>query len=150
MIHELGKVYQFDEETCGMSDQQRLDYHRQHSKPVMLSLNAWLKRQLADKHVEPNSALGKAIRYMLKHWKKLRRFLTTPGAPLDNNIVEAALKIPIRIRKSAMFYKTSHGAKIANIILSLVVTAKLCDVNPLDYLIALQANKSSVFQSPSD
>jgi len=76
-----------------------------------------LKQQLQEKHVEPNSHLGRAIKYMLKHWKKLRRFLTTPGAPLDNNVVEAALKIPIRIRKSAMFYKTLHGATIGNILI---------------------------------
>ncbi len=89
------------------------------------------------------------MKYMLKHWKKLRRFLTTPGAPLDNNIVEAILKIPIRIRKAAMFYKTQHGANIGSILLSLIVTAQLCGENPLDYLVALQENKSSVFKDPS-
>ena len=89
---------------------ERWRYHRQHSKPVMLELNRWLKAQLAEKQVEPNSSLGKAMRYLLKHWKALRRFLVVPGAPIDNNIVERALKIPIRVRKTAMFYKTQHGA----------------------------------------
>lgn len=115
----------------------------------MLKLHTWLKAQLSEKHVEPNSHLGQAMKYMLRHWKKLRRFLTTPGAPLDNNIVEAALKIPIRVRKTAMFYKTLHGAEISNILTSLIVTAKLCDENPIDYLIALQENKSAVFKDPA-
>jgi transposase len=67
---------------------------------------------------------------------------------LSNNIVEAALKIPIRIRKNAMFYKTEHGASIANILLSLIETARRADVNPVDYLVALQENKSDVFKNP--
>jgi hypothetical protein len=45
-----------------------------------------------EKLVEPNSALGGAIRYMLNHWEKLTLFLREPGAPLDNNLCERALK----------------------------------------------------------
>lgn len=150
VLQELGKVYRFEEQTKGMTDEERLAYHRKHSKPVMLMLYWWLKRQLREKHVEPNSHLGRAIKYMLKNWKKLRRFLTTPGAPIDNNIVEAALKIPIRIRKNAMFYKTLHGASIASILTSLIYTAKLAGENPIDYLVALQENKSLVFKAPED
>ena len=149
VMHELGKVYRIEEETKGMSAQERLAHHRKHSKSIMLKLHAWLKAQLSEKHVEPNSHLGQAIKYMLRHWKKLRRFLTTPGAPLDNNIVEATLKIPIRIRKSAMFYKTLHGAEIGNVLMSLIVTAKLSNENPIEYLIALQENKSAVFKDPA-
>ena len=112
----------------------------------MLELNRWLKAQLAEKNVEPNSSLGKAMKYLLSHWKKLRRFLVVPGAPIDNNLVERALKIPIRVRKAAMFYKTKHGARISNILTSLIVTAAMADENPFQYLVALQANKSLVFK----
>jgi len=41
---------------------------------------------------EPNSGLGKAISYLLNHWPKLTLFLRQPGAPIDNNIAERALK----------------------------------------------------------
>lgn len=150
VIQELGRVYELDEQTKGMSKLERLAFHRKHSKPIMLKLYAYLKKQLADKLVEPNSRLGKAIKYMLKHWKRLRRFLTTPGAPIDNNIVERALKIPIRNRKNAMFYKTEHGATIGNILISLIYTAKLAKINPIEYLIALQENKSAVHKNPED
>jgi Transposase IS66 family len=34
----------------------------------------------------------KAIQYMLRHWKALTLFLRSPGAPLDNNLCERALK----------------------------------------------------------
>ncbi|HFE8542593.1 IS66 family transposase [Legionella pneumophila] len=33
-------------------------------------------------HVKPNESLGKAIKYMLKHWEKLTRFLQIPGTPI--------------------------------------------------------------------
>ena len=150
VIQELSKVYRFDEQTKGMSDQNRLSYHREHSKPIMLRLNAWLKQQLQEKQVEPNSALGKAIRLYVEELEKdYGVFLTTPGMPIDNNLVEAALKIPIRIRKNASFYKTPHGATIASILTSLIYTAKLSSINPVDYLVALQENKSAVFADPS-
>ena len=56
--------------------------------------------------VEPNSALGGSITYMLRHWQALTLFLRVAGAPLDNNICERALKMAIRHRKNSLFYKT--------------------------------------------
>jgi hypothetical protein len=148
VMKALSAVFTFDEQTQEMTALARWRYHRQHSKPVMLELNRWLKAQLAEKQVEPNSSLGKAMRYLLKHWKALRRFLVVPGAPIDNNIVERALKIPIRIRKAAMFYKTRHGAAISNILTTLIQTTALANENPYDYLVALQDYKSLVFKDP--
>lgn len=149
IIHELGKVFEFEEKTRGMLEQERFQFHRRHSKPVMLKLHGWLKNQLAEKKVEPNSPLGIAMRYLLKHWKKLRRFLVRPGCPIDNNTVERALKIPIRVRKAAMFYKTLHGASIGSILTSLIQTAILSNENPVEYLVALQENKTRVFKEPA-
>ena len=51
---------------------------------------SWLEEQLSEKKTEPNSGLGKAITYLLRHWKGLTAFLREAGAPLDNNIVTAA------------------------------------------------------------
>ena len=52
----------------------------------MDELKAWLTEQIDQHKVEPNSSLGEAISYMLKHWDKLMLFLREPGAPLDNNV----------------------------------------------------------------
>jgi len=148
VMRSLAAVLEVEEKTSGMSATERWCYHRQHSKPVMLELHQWLKAQLSEKQVEPNSSLGKAMRYLLKHWKALRRFLIVPGAPIDNNIVERALKIPIRVRKAAMFYKNQHGAAISSILTSLIQTAALAGENPFEYLVALQEYKSQVFKEP--
>jgi hypothetical protein len=61
-------------------------------EPVMEQLHVWLESQFAEKKTEPNSGLGKAITYLLRHWKGLTAFLRHAGAPLDNNICEQALK----------------------------------------------------------
>ena len=66
--------------------------HQAESSHVMEELHVWLVRQFDDRLVEPNSALGGAISYLLRHWEKLTLFLRVAGAPLDNNICEQALK----------------------------------------------------------
>ncbi len=81
----------------------------------MGELRAWLHRQLDERLVEPNSSLGTAISYMLKHWEQLTLFLRVPGAPLDNNICERALKRAILHRKNALFFKTSRGAHVGDL-----------------------------------
>jgi hypothetical protein len=75
-----------------MTPEKRLRHHRIKSQQRMNQLHGWMKRQLDQKLVEPNSALGAAIQYMLKRWDQLTLFLRKPGAPLDNNICERALK----------------------------------------------------------
>jgi hypothetical protein len=68
----------------------------------MQELHAWLTRQLDGKLTEPNSALGGAIRYMLRHCEEPTLFPRQAGAPLDNNLCERALKKAIVHRKNAL------------------------------------------------
>ncbi len=148
IIKQLSIVYDHDEKTKGMTDADRLTYHQEHSAPVMEALDITMAKLLDDHLVEPNSELGKAIIYMQKRWSKLTRFLTVAGAPLDNNIVERALKIAIRNRKAAMFYKTCYSASIGGMLISLIYTCSLAKENAMDYLTALQKNKGLVAKSP--
>jgi trans-aconitate methyltransferase len=94
VLETLGEVYGYDAvaQERDLSAEERLHFHQEHSRPVMDKLHAWLTAQFAEKKVEPNSGLGQAISYLLKHWQKLTLFLEIPGVPLDNNIVEQALK----------------------------------------------------------
>jgi transposase len=73
-------------------------------------LHRWLEAQLAEKKAEPNSGLGQAITYLLRHWRGLTAFLREADAPLDNNLCERALKRAVLHRKNALFYKTMNGA----------------------------------------
>ena len=76
-----------------MSPAARLQFHQTKSGPLMTGLETWMKVQLADHKIEPNSRLGDAIHYMLKHWSELTLFLREPGSPLDNNLCYAATGI---------------------------------------------------------
>lgn len=144
----LSQVYENDEKTKGMDDKQRLTYHRKHSKETMEILKRYMQALFDEKQVEPNSELGKAIKYMQRHWKKLTRFLSVAGAPICNNVVERALKIAIRNRKAAMFYRTRYSAHIGGMLTSLIYTCVLANENPHHYLTALQKYASDVRQAP--
>lgn len=146
----LSRVFKYDQETRNMSPNERLSYHKEYSKPLMKELEQYMSALLSGGRIEPNSELGKAIKYMRRHWLKLTRFLTIAGAPIDNNVVERALKIAIRNRKAAMFYRTVYSAGIGGMITSLIYTCDLAKQNPHHYLIALQKHQSKVLAKPED
>ena len=152
VIEILAKVYKNDAITREreMSAQERLRYHQAHSAELMEGLEQWMTQQIADKKIEPNSSLGGAISYMLNRWDKLTLFLRQPGAPLDNNICERALKKTILHRKNALFYKTENGAEVGDIFMSLIYTAELSGVNPFDYLTALLKHPEELRRKPEE
>jgi transposase len=151
VLESLRDVYRYDAdaEAQGLSPEARLRYHQKHSQPVMDALEAWFKAQFAEKKVEPNSGLGKAISYCLKRWDRLTLFLQQAGAPLDSNIVERALKKCILHRKNSLFYKTENGAELGDLFMSLIHTCELNGVNPFDYLIELQKHAEELAKHPA-
>jgi transposase len=151
VIEDLSEIYRVDAlaKEKELSDDQRLSLHQEQSGPVMDELHRWIKERIDQKKVEPNSGLGKAMTYMLKHWEPLTRFLTIPGAPLDNNVCERALKTAILHRKNSFSYKTIRGARTGDIFMSLIHTCQLNGVNPFDYLMALQNNAEAVRKDPA-
>ena len=116
----------------------------------MKKLKEWFNQQFEDRLTEPNSGLGEAISYMLNHWEKLTLFLREPGAPLDNNVCERALKKAILHRKNALFYKTENGAHVGDLFMSLIYTCQLGGVDPFDYLSALQRNAADLAAQPEN
>lgn len=150
LLEALAVVYRNDAlaRERGLSPEARLRFHQEASQPTMLDLHAWLNQQRDDHLVEPNSALGGAIGYMLRHWEKLTLFLRQAGAPLDNNICERALKKAILHRKNSLFYKTPNGARVGDVFMSLIYTCQLNKVNPFDYLTELQQHADQVAAHP--
>jgi len=151
VLESLGKVYGYDAQAAeqGLSPEERLRFHQEHSGPIMDELHAWLRAQFEEKKVEPNSGLGSAITFSLKHWNRLTLFLHQAGAPLDNNICERALKKAICHRKNSLFYKTENGAEVGDLFMSLIHTCDLNDANPFDYLIELQKHAVELAKNPA-
>jgi hypothetical protein len=152
VLETVREVYRNDAITQrdSMPPQQRLRFHQEQSGPIMQELEEWLQAQFDERKVEPNSALGDAIEYMQNHWDELTLFLREPGAPIDNNICERALKKAILHRKNSLFYKTENGARVGDAFMSLIHTAELCGSNPFDYLVAVQRHHQLVADNPGE
>jgi hypothetical protein len=152
VLESLGAVYGFDAEAKdrGLMAEERLEFHQTHSAPVMEDLRRWMENQFAEHKTEPNSGLGKAISYLLRHWTKLTLFLRQQGAPLDNNVVERALKKAILHRKNALFYKTMNGARVGDLFMSLIHTCELNKVNPFEYLTELLRHRADLTVHPAE
>jgi transposase len=151
VLEQLGRVYGYEAEARerGLPAAERLSFHQQHSAPVMDELKGWLEAQLAQKKTEPNSSLGQAITYLLRHWRGLTAFLRESNAPLDNNLCERALKRAVLHRKNALFYRTLHGAAVGDLFMSLIHTCELSQVNSFDYLTELQRHARELATEPA-
>ncbi len=151
VLTQLAMVYAVDQQAQDeqLSPLDRLALHQAQSGPVMQALKDWIERQFNERRQEPNSALGSAMTYLLKHWEPLTLFLRQPGAPLDNNLCERILKKAILLRKNSLFYRTEHGAQIGDLYLSLIHTCELNGVNPFDYLTTLQRHATHVAADPA-
>ena len=71
-----------------------------------------------------------------------------PGAPLDNNVCERALKKAILHRKNAYFFKTQNGARVGDLFMSLIHTCELNGANPFHYLTELQKHAREMAAAP--
>ncbi|MDQ3255351.1 MAG: IS66 family transposase [Acidobacteriota bacterium] len=149
VLDAIGAVYGFDAQTRAMNDEQRLLFHQQQSGPVVAALRVWLDERIRERMVEPNSSLGSAFAYLLKHWEGLTKFLTVAGAPLDNNLCERALKLAVLNRKNALFYKTQRGASTGDCLMSIIKTCAVNHVNVWEYLLALVRNERLVGRDPT-
>jgi transposase len=152
VLESLSVVYRNDAvaQKRKRSPEERLFFHQAESGPVMEELHAWLVRQFDERRVEPNSGLGKAISYLLRHWDKLTLFLRQAGAPLDNNLCDRILKKAILHRKNALFYKTCCGAHVGDVFMSLIHTCELNAVNPFDYLTELERQVGELSANPQN
>jgi transposase len=152
VLDKLALVYEHDAEAKNgsMTAEERLAYHQTHSEPIMNDLRAWMKRQMNQRLVEPNSGLGGALAYLDDHWERLTRFLRVAGAPLDSNIVERVLKKAIRHRRNSLFYRSIRGAEVGDCFMSLIHTAEAHGVNAFDYLTSLLKYAHLVADAPAD
>ena len=148
LLHLYGQIFVNDRKTKGMTDQQRLEYHQQHSRPVMDKLRLFFNLLFEECIVENNSSLGQAISYVLKRWQGFSEFLCIPGVPLDNNETERLLKLAIRYRKNSGFFKTTKSARLGAMIMSILATTAACGANPMDYITQLQIHESEVRECP--
>jgi transposase len=150
ILTHLREVYKVDAQAKKqkLSPAQRLALHQEKSQPHMDAIYHWMQTQQSKKRVEPNSNLGKAIQYGMNHWAKLTAFLKLEGMPISNSAVERLLKKAIVHRKNSLSYKTTKGAFVGDVLMSMIQTAEEAQANVFRYLTELKKNEKNVKEQP--
>jgi len=134
MIARIAQLYAIEKDIRGKDPDTRKAVRQTLSKPIVDALRPWLEARLQD--LSSASDLARHIRYGLKRWDGLTRFLSDGRLEMDTNGVENAIRpIPLT-RKNALFAGSDDGAETWARIASLVGTCRLNGVNPEAYIAA--------------
>lgn len=128
----IGEIYAIEREIRGQSPEARAAIRQARSAKLVAAMQGWLREQLD--RVSRDSALAKAIRYGLRHWAGLERFLTDGRLELDNNIVEREIRPVAVTRKAALFAGSEGGGESWAIATTLIRTVILNGLDPQAWL----------------
>ena len=133
----IGKLYEVEEHirVNKLGRNHKLDYRLEHAKPAVAQFFEWVDQQFESQGLLPSNPLTKALAYARERRFGLEVYLTDPDVPIDTNALERALRAIPMGRKVWLFSWTELGAKHVGIIQSLIVTCRLHQVNPYDYLV---------------
>jgi transposase len=131
-VERIDALFAIEREINGASPQQRLLARNEHSRPLVVELETWLRQQRAKLSAKNETA--KAIQYSLKLWGALTRFLDDGRLCMSNNAAERALRGIAVGRHNWTFAGSDNGGRRAAAIYTLIETAKLNDVDPQAWL----------------
>ncbi len=133
----IGGLYAVEERirTQKLSAARKLDYRLMHAKPIVEQFFAWIDQQFEAQGLLPSNPMTKALAYARERRFGLEVYLTDPDVPIDTNSLERALRAIPMGRKNWMFCWTELGAKHVGIMQSLIVTCRLHQIDPYDYLV---------------
>ena len=118
-----------------LSAAKKLNYRLMHAKPIVEQFFAWVNQQFEAQGLLPSNPLTKALGYARERRCGLEVYLTDPDVPIDTNHLERALRAIPMGRKNWLFSWTELGAKHVGIMQSLIVTCRLHQIDPYDYLV---------------
>ena len=118
-----------------LSAARKLDYRLTHAKPIVEQFFAWVNRHFEAQGLLPSHPLTKALAYARERRFGLEVYLSDPDVPIDTNHLERALRAIPMGRKNWLFCWTELGAKHVGIMQSLIVTCRLHQIDPYDYLV---------------
>jgi transposase len=136
-LERIGELYRIEAEIRdqGLIGAAKRDYRLTHAKPVVDAFFAWAEDQLERAALLPSNPLTKALSYALERRAGLRLYLDDPEVPIDTNHLERALRpIPLG-RKNWLFCWSEVGAEAVATLQSLIVTCRLHNIDPYDYLV---------------
>ena len=131
-----GHIFENDliAEDQGMNPEQRMGFHQQYSRPWLEKVRVLCASRIEARLIEPRSPLWEPMTYFLNQWPRLTKFLEVPGVPLDTNLVEQNLIIPVRYLAASFNFQTKNGSEVGDAVMSLVQTAHAAGIEPVAYL----------------
>ena len=147
-VRRIDALFAIERDINGLSAERRRTIRQKVSAPLIADLERWLREQRAK--LSRSNDLARAIDYMLKRWTAFTRFLNDGRVCLSNNAAERALRGIALGRKSWLFAGSDRGGRRAAAMYSLIVTAKLNDVDPQAWLADVLARIATHPNSPID
>jgi transposase len=126
------RLYDVEDQAAHLTSEARLGLRQELSIPILQDFQEWLNRQLLT--LRPKSPIALAVKYCLKHWEALTRFVTDGEIPIDNNRTERTLRDQAIGRKNWLFVGSRQGGATAAALYSVVASAKRHQLDPEAYL----------------
>lgn len=130
-LKRIGELYVIEAEIRGIPAEQRLAERERKTKPLLKSLESWLREKM--KTLSRYSELAKTFAYALNQWSALTYYADDGWAEADNNIAENALRMVSLGRKNWLFFGSEHGGDRGALLYSRIGTCKLNSVDPEGY-----------------
>jgi len=136
-LAHIGALYRVEDDIRqkGLTGCGKRTWRQQHAKPAAQQFFAWVDRQFEAQGLLPSSPFTKALAYVRERRDGLLLYLDDPDVEIDTNSLERALRAIPMGKKNWMFCWTELGARQIGIAQSLLVTCKLHDIDPYDYLV---------------
>jgi transposase len=132
VVRRIDALFDIERAINGKPAAERLAVRRECSLPLVVELEAWMQQERA--RLSRHDDVAKAMDYMLKRWTTFTRFLDDGRICLSNNAAERALRGIALGRRSWLFAGSDRGGQRAAKMYSLIVTARMNDVDPQAWL----------------
>ena len=144
-VKRIDVLFDIERDINGLSAEERQRVRREQSAPLLAALEAWLREERS--RLSRSASVAKPIDYMLKRWQRFARFIDDGRVCLTNNAAERALRGFALGRKSWLFAGSERGADRAAAMATLIMTAKLNDVDPQAWLADVLGRIADIPQS---
>jgi transposase len=131
-VRRIDALFDIERAINGQSAEHRRQVRQEASAPLVADLERWLREERPK--LSRGNDLAKAMDYVLKRWPAFTRFLDDGRICLSNNAAERALRGIALGRKSWLFAGSDRGGQRAAAMYSLIVTAKMNDIDPQAWL----------------
>jgi len=131
-VRRIDALFEIERSINGQSIERRQQARQELSAPLIADLEGWLHEHRPK--LSRGNDLARAMDYVLKRWPAFTRFLDDGRVCLSNNAAERALRGIALGRKSWLFAGSDRGGQRAAALYSLIVTAKMNDIDPQAWL----------------